>query len=96
MTTPLVSLREYLLNEIRLLKDRNQLKEPQGNFFPLNCTFCVICRGEIQTETEIVCCPACQTEFHKAHLAFWINQEKTCPICQRWIPVDLIQLGGRE
>lgn len=91
MTTPLISLRKHLLNEIQLLKDRNQQKELQGNLIPLNYPFCVICRGEIKTEAEQVRCSRCKTKFHKKHLTIWLQEEKTCPICRRWISVDYVQ-----
>lgn len=88
MTTPLISIREHLINEIRLLKDRNRQKELQGDLSSLNYLFCVICRREIQPKEELIQCAKCQNKFHKKHLAIWINQKNECPICHRKIPLN--------
>ncbi len=46
---------------------------------------CNICRREIMTTEEILCCPICQTIYHANHLNIWLKIKNKCPICRNKI-----------
>lgn len=43
---------------------------------------CNICYLDIINELSEIKCPRCLNSFHKDHLAAWLLNEKSCPVCR--------------
>jgi predicted RNA-binding Zn-ribbon protein involved in translation (DUF1610 family) len=42
---------------------------------------CIVCRGELAQDDDVVWCPHCGKLAHREHMMEWIRDKGTCPAC---------------
>ena len=58
---------------------------------------CNICFLPVHDEYSMLRCPRCTNAFHKDHLAAWLLNNKSCPVCREELSISFrVELEPRD